>query len=110
MEESMLITTTESVRGYEIAEYLGICSGQAIYGANVFRDMFADITDYIGGRSGAYEKVLRGGLEAALEDMQEQALEMGANAVVGASIDYESVGKESTMLMVAVTGTAVLLR
>ncbi len=106
----MLITTTENVRGYEVAEYLGICAGQAIYGANVFRDMFAGITDFIGGRSGAYESVLRGGLEEALKDMQKQAEEMGANAVVGVSVDYESVGKESTMLMVAASGTAVILR
>ncbi len=106
----MLITTTESVRGYEIAEYLGICSGQAIYGANVLRDKFAKITDFIGGRSGAYETVLRDGLEAALKDMQEQAEEMGGNAVVGVSVDYESVGNEGSMFMVAVTGTAVLLR
>jgi uncharacterized protein YbjQ (UPF0145 family) len=110
MEESMLITTTESVRGYEIAEYLGICSGQAIYGANVFRDLLAGVTDFIGGRSGAYETVLRDGLESALKDMEEQAQEMGASAVVGVSIDYESIGKESTMLLVAVTGTAVQLR
>ena len=110
MEETMLITTTESVRGYEIAQYLGICSGQAIYGANVLRDKFAKITDFIGGRSGAYETVLRDGLEEALKDMQEQAEEMGGNAVVGVSVDYESVGNEGTMLMVAVTGTAVLLR
>ncbi len=110
MEETMLITTTENVRGYEVAEYLGICAGQAIYGANVFRDILAGITDFLGGRSGAYEKVLRGGLEQALEDMQEQAEEMGANAVVGVSVDYESVGKESTMLMVAASGTAVILR
>lgn len=110
MKDDMLITTTENVRGYEVAEYLGICAGQAIYGANVFRDIFASITDFIGGRSGAYEKVLRAGLEQALEDMREQATEMGANAVVGVSIDYESVGKDSTMLLVAASGTAVILR
>lgn len=110
MTDTMLITTTGNVRGYEIAEYLGICSGQAIYGANVFKDILAGITDFLGGRSGAYEKVLRDGLEQALEDMREQAGEMGANAVVGVSIDYESVGKDSTMLLVAASGTAVILR
>ena len=106
----MLITTTDTVQGREIAEYLGIVSGQAIYGANVFRDLFAGIRDIVGGRSGAYESVLADGAKEALGDMQAEAEALGANAVVGVSVDYESVGKEGSMLMVAVSGTAVRVR
>ncbi len=106
----MLITTTDTVQGHQVEDYLGVVAGQAIYGANVFRDLFAGITDFLGGRSGAYESVLRGGMEEAMKDMQERAGELGANAVVGVSVDYEAVGTEGSMLMVAVSGTAVRLR
>lgn len=103
----MLVTTTQSLDGRKIVEYYGICTGEAICGANVFRDMFAGVRDFVGGRSGAYEKVLREGKEIALEDMCEQAKEMGGNAVVAVDIDYEVVGEKGSMLMVAVSGTAV---
>ena len=103
----MLVTTTNTLEGKKIADYLGICSGEAICGANVFRDMFAGVRDFVGGRSGAYEKVLREGKEIAIEDMCEQAQEMGANAVIAVDIDYEVVGEKGSMLMVAVSGTAV---
>ncbi len=103
----MLLTTTDSVQGREITEYLGVVTGQAIYGANVFRDFLAGVRDVVGGRSGAYESVLRDGASEAMGDMLANAGEMGANAIVGISIDYESIGKEGTMLLVAITGTAV---
>jgi uncharacterized protein YbjQ (UPF0145 family) len=103
----MLVTTTNTLEGTKIAEYFGICSGEAICGANVFRDMFAGVRDFVGGRSGAYEKVLREGKEIAIEDMCDQAKELGANAVIAVDIDYEVVGEKGSMLMVAVSGTAV---
>ena len=93
--------------GKKIAQYYGICSGEAICAANVFRDMFAGVRDIVGGRSGAYEKVLREGKEIAIQDMCEQARGMGGNAVIGVDIDYEVVGDKGSMLMVAVSGTAV---
>jgi uncharacterized protein YbjQ (UPF0145 family) len=104
---SMLVTTTDRLEGRQITEYFGIVTGEAICGANVFRDMFAGIRDFVGGRSGSYEKVLREGKALAIEDMCEQAREMGANAVIGVDIDYEVVGEKGAMLMVAVSGTAV---
>jgi len=104
---SMLITTTDTLEGHKITEYLGICTGEAVCGANVFRDMFAGIRDFIGGRSGSYEKVLREGKEQAIEDMCEQARDLGANAVIGVDLDYEVVGEKGSMLMIAVSGTAV---
>ena len=104
---SMLVTTTSTLEGRKIVEYYGICTGEAICGANLFRDMFAGIRDLVGGRAGSYEKVLRDGKELAIEDMCAQAREMGANAVVGVDIDYEVVGEKGSMLMVAVSGTAV---
>jgi uncharacterized protein YbjQ (UPF0145 family) len=103
----MLVTTTNTLEDRKIVEYFGICTGEAVCGANLFRDMFAGIRDIVGGRSGSYEKVLREGKELALEDMCAQAREMGANAVVGVDIDYEVVGEKGSMLMVAVSGTAV---
>ncbi len=103
----MLVTTTDLIDGRKIVEYYGICTGEAVCGANLFRDMFAGIRDIVGGRSGSYEKVLREGKNAAIEDMCAQAAEMGANAVIGVDIDYEVVGEKGSMLMVAVSGTAV---
>jgi len=103
----MLVTTTDLLDGRKIVEYYGICTGEAVCGANLFRDMFAGIRDIVGGRSGSYEKVLREGKNAAIEDMCAQAAEMGANAVIGVDIDYEVVGEKGSMLMVAVSGTAV---
>lgn len=106
----MLLTTTSTLEGHPVRQYLGLVSGEAILGANVFRDFFAGIRDIIGGRSGSYEKVLRKAKEAALEDMAEAAKDLGANAIVGIDFDYETIQiKEGgDMLMVTVTGTAVI--
>ena len=102
----MIVTTTNNVEGYQIADYKGIVTGEAIMGANIVRDLFASITDIIGGRSGAYESKLADARETALAEMQEKARGLGANAVVGVDIDYEVIGQ---MLMVAASGTAVRL-
>lgn len=103
----MLIVTTDTIQGRQIAEYLGLVAGQAVYGANIMRDFFAGITDVIGGRSGGYEEVLMDGATAAIRDMEGYAQELGANAIIGVSVDYETMGKDNSMLMVSVTGTAV---
>jgi len=106
----MLLTTTSTLEGHPVRQYLGLVSGEAILGANVFRDFFAGIRDIIGGRSGSYEKVLRKAKEAAIEDMAEAAKDLGANAVVGIDFDYETIQIKDggDMLMVTVTGTAVV--
>ena len=104
----MLITTTPEVNGRPITSYLGIVTGEAILGANVFKDLFAGIRDIVGGRSGAYEQELRRAREIAFEELTEQARQMGADAVVGVDVDYETVGQGS-MLMVTAAGTAVHL-
>ncbi len=101
----MLTVTTDQIEGRRIVEYLGIVSGDAIVGANMFRDFFAGIRDIVGGRAGGYEKALRGAKDAALEDLAEDARALGANAVVGIDLDYETVGE--SMLMVSANGTAV---
>ena len=101
----MLLTTTNIVEGKRVTRYFGIVSGETIIGANVFRDIFASIRDIVGGRSGSYEKVLREAKDTALRDMQEQAQNMGANAVIGVDLDYETVN--GSMLMVTASGTAV---
>ena len=103
----MLMVTTDSVEGRRVAEYYGIVSGDAIVGANMFRDFFARIRDVVGGRAGGYENALRGAKDAAVEDMVTQARAMGANAVIGIDLDYETVG--DSMLMVSANGTAVRL-
>jgi uncharacterized protein YbjQ (UPF0145 family) len=105
----VIVTTTPDVEGRRIAEYKGIVTGEAILGANAFRDFFASIRDMVGGRSGAYEKVLRSARDTALEEMQEEARARGADAVVGVDLDYEVLGKEGGMLMVSASGTAVRL-
>ena len=102
----MIVTTTPSVEGYQIADYKGIVVGEAILGANVFRDLFAGITDIIGGRSGAYEQELGKARELALAELEERAASKGANAVVGVDLDYEVI---NNMLMVSASGTAVVL-
>lgn len=104
----MLITTTPTIEGKRITNYYGIVSGETIIGANVFRDLFASIRDIVGGRSGSYEEVLREAKETALREMQDQAARMGANAVIGVDLDYETVGGSGSMLMVTASGTAVL--
>lgn len=102
----IIVTTTPSVEGKSITGYRGIVTGEAIVGANIFRDLFAGVRDIVGGRSGAYENALASAREAALREMQERAVELGADAVVGVDLDYETI---NNMLMVSATGTAVKL-
>ncbi|MCH8840171.1 MAG: heavy metal-binding domain-containing protein [Planctomycetes bacterium] len=106
----MITTTTPNIEGKEIYEYLGIVAGEAIMGANIFRDFLAGITDIIGGRSGVYEDKLIEARETALTELEQHATQRGANAVVGVDIDYEVLGKTNGMLMVTVSGTAVKIR
>ena len=106
-KKTMIVTTTPTVEGRSIATYHGIVVGEAILGANVFRDIFAGITDIIGGRSGAYEKSLAEARETALSEMQDRARALGANAVVGVDLDYEVI---NNMLMVSASGTGVTIR
>jgi uncharacterized protein YbjQ (UPF0145 family) len=101
----MLIVTTDGIEGRKIVEYLGIVSGDAIVGANVFRDLFARVRDVVGGRAGGYEKALRGAKDHAIDDMVREAEAAGADAVVAVDLDYEVVGE--SMLMVSANGTAV---
>lgn len=103
----MIITTTPGIEGKKISAYLGVVTGEAIMGANLFRDLFAGIRDIVGGRSGAYEKELKKAREIAFEELEAAAAKSGANAVVGVDIDYEVLGEKSGMLMVSVSGTAV---
>ena len=105
----MIVTTTTDVQGRRIVEYHGLVTGEAILGANVVRDFFASIRDVVGGRSGAYEKVLKSARDSAVEGMVAEAPARGADAVVGVDLDYEVLGKEGSMLMVAASGTAVKL-
>ena len=106
----MIVTTTPTIEGKQIAEYLGPVAGEAVLGANIVRDWFASIRDVIGGRAGGYQNVLRDGREHAINDMIEEAQDLGADAVVGVDIDYESMGETNSMLMVSCNGTAVKLR
>jgi uncharacterized protein YbjQ (UPF0145 family) len=107
----MLIVTTPSIEGHSVTRYLGLVTGDAILGANIFRDIFAGIRDIVGGRSAAYERELREAKRIALEEMAEQARALGANAVVGVDLDFEtiSMGSGGGMLMVSASGTAVAL-
>ncbi len=105
----MLVTTTPSVEGRRMVDYQGLVSGEAILGANIFRDMFAAVRDIVGGRAGAYERELKSARDIAVEEMVEEARARGANAVIGVDLDYETVGKEGSMLMVTASGTAVTL-
>ncbi len=104
----MISSTTPSLEGYRIREYKGIVTGEAILGANIFRDFFAGIRDIVGGRSGAYEEELGKARRIALEELEQAAERLGANAVVGIDIDYEVIGQNGSMLMVSASGTAVL--
>ena len=106
----MIITTTPSVQGREVSEYLGIVAGEAIMGANIFRDVFASIRDIVGGRSAAYERELNNAREIAINEMSEKAASMGADAVIGVDLDYEVLGQTQGMLMVSASGTAVKLK
>jgi uncharacterized protein YbjQ (UPF0145 family) len=107
--KSMIVTTTHSVDGRKVREYRGLVMGEAILGANVFRDFFASIRDIVGGRSAGYEASLREARQIAVREMETEAQELGANAVIGVDIDYETVGDRGSMLMVSASGTAVVL-
>ena len=103
----MIVVTTDSIEGRRVAEYLGVVSGDAIVGANMFRDFFARVRDVVGGRAGGYEKALQGAKDAAMADMIEAAEALGANAILAVDLDYETIG--DSMLMVSANGTAVRL-
>jgi uncharacterized protein YbjQ (UPF0145 family) len=105
----IIVTTTPSVEGRRIVRYAGLVTGEAILGANIFKDLFAGIRDIVGGRSATYENELRSAREIAVTELKQAALELGANAVVGVDIDYETVGGSGSMLMVSVSGTAVVI-
>ena len=103
----MIMTTTPTIEGKSIRDYRGIVTGEAIIGANIFKDFFAGIRDIVGGRAAAYEGELRNARELALQEMEEAARQQGGNAVVGIDLDYEVVGQGGSMLMVSASGTAV---
>ena len=105
----MLTTTTPIIEGKRITKYYGIVTGETIIGANIFRDFFASIRDIVGGRSNSYEEVLRKAKDSALREMEDQAMRLGANAVIGVDLDYETVGQGASMLMVTASGTAVFV-
>ncbi len=105
----MILTTTQHVEGRQVQQYLGIVTGEAILGANLFKDLFAGIRDIVGGRSGAYEQELRKAREIAFSELAQLAQGMGADAVIGIDLDYETVGQGGSMLMVTASGTAVRL-
>jgi len=105
----MIITTTATIEGRPARDYLGIVTGEVIVGANLLRDIFASITDIVGGRSGKYEEVLQRARKEALAEMEAEAAKLGGNAVVGVDIDYEVLGSNGSMLMVSCSGTAVVI-
>jgi len=105
----MLVTTTPSVEGKRITKYCGLVTGEAILGANLFKDLFASIRDLVGGRSATYEGELQRARDIAMQELQQRAAELGANAIVGVDLDYEVLGRENGMLMVAASGTAVVV-
>lgn len=105
----MLLTTTNLIEGKPIQQYLGIVTAETIIGANIFKDLFAGIRDIVGGRSGTYERVIEEARTHALNELQGRAQQLGANAVVGIDLDFETVGSGGSMLMVVATGTAVII-
>lgn len=105
----MLLTTTPQVEGRRIIAYKGVVTGETIIGANFVKDFFANIRDIVGGRSGSYESVLIEAKETSMAEMTQRAERLGANAIVGIDIDYETIGQNSSMLMVATSGTAVVI-
>lgn len=106
----MLKTTTSSVDGKQVEAYLGVVVGEAILGANIFKDIFGAVRDIIGGRSGAYEKEMGKARAIAFEEMEQEAKNLGANGIIGIDIDYEVVGQQGGMMMVSVSGTAVRIK
>ncbi|MBO4451065.1 MAG: heavy metal-binding domain-containing protein [Bacteroidaceae bacterium] len=105
----MILSTTPTIEGHTIREYKGIVTGETIIGANAFKDFFASIRDIVGGRAGSYEQVLIEAKDTSLNEMMQRALAMGANAIVGIDLDYETIGANGSMLMVAASGTAVVI-
>jgi len=106
----MIVLTTPSIEGKKIVKYIGIVSGEAILGANIFKDLFASIRDIVGGRSAAYEEELRKAKGIALTEMKQQAKDLGGNAIIAVDLDYETIGSGGSMLMVAASGTAVVYK
>ncbi|AMX03960.1 hypothetical protein A3224_00265 [Microbulbifer thermotolerans] len=106
----MLMTTTSVIDGREIQEYLGVVVGEAILGANIFKDIFGAVRDIVGGRAGAYEREMAKARKVAFEEMEEEARKLGADGIVGIDIDYEVVGQQGSIMMVSVSGTAVKFR
>ncbi len=106
----MLVTTTDTLDGFEVTEYLGLVTGESVLGANILRDVLGSVTDFVGGRSAAYEEVLEKARADALTEMSDRARLLGADAVIAANLDYETIGSRSAMLMVTAVGTAVRLR
>lgn len=104
----MLITTTSTIEGKRIKQYIGLVNGEAIIGANIVKDFFAGIRDVVGGRSGSYEQGLREAKSIAIKEMVDQATRLGANAVIGVDLDYQTIGGNGSMLMVSCNGTAVV--
>ena len=105
----MILSTTPTIEGRTIREYKGVVTGETIIGAKFVKDLFAGIRDIVGGRSASYEKVLREAKNTSMNEMMDRAREMGANAIVGIDIDYETIGESNSMLMVATSGTAVVI-
>jgi uncharacterized protein YbjQ (UPF0145 family) len=105
----MIVTTTPNVEGHKIKRYCGVIAGEAILGANLFKDLFAGIRDLVGGRSATYERELQRARDIALKELEEEALSLGANAVIGVDLDYEVMGQNNGMLMVSASGTAVVI-
>lgn len=105
----MLLTTTNNIEGRKVKQYIGIVTGEVILGANLFKDFFASIRDIVGGRSGSYEKVLKEAKDSALQELTDKARAVGANAIIGIDLDYETLGANGSMLMVSASGTAVIL-
>jgi len=108
-DSGMIVSTTTAIEGRPVRHYLGVVTGEVIVGANLFRDLFASITDIVGGRSGKYEEVLARARREAISEMKQEALQLGGNAVIGVDIDYEVLGQNGSMLMVSVSGTAVVI-
>ncbi len=105
----MLLTTTSTIQDRKVKQYLGVVSGEAIIGANIFKDIFAGIRDIVGGRSGSYERVLKEAKQHALVELEQAARQLGANAIIAIDLDYETIGSNGSMLMVSASGTAVIL-
>jgi uncharacterized protein YbjQ (UPF0145 family) len=105
----MIVTTTQSIQGHNIREYKGIVSGEVIFGLNFVKDLFASVRDFVGGRSNTYEEAMIEGRLTAQREMEQRAAQMGANAVVGVSYGYETVGSNGSMLLISISGTAVVI-